>query len=281
MIAGSETLRFDVRGGVIEARCAGQGPTVVLLHGLLVNGHVWDPLIPLLADGARLVMPDLPLGGHRRPLDDDADCSLSAHAERVIEIARRLPGPITLVGSDTGGAVAQIAVASAPGVFDRLVLLPSDAFENCPPRLLAPLCLAARIPGVLALIVHALRAGVVTRLVMKLVARASLARAVLDRLLGDLRVNRGIRRDLTKLLRHLRPRATLEAAAQLDRFRGAALVIWSERDPLFPAEHGRRLAERLAHARLEIVSGTRAFISLDQPERLARLLRDFIPRRAT
>jgi pimeloyl-ACP methyl ester carboxylesterase len=268
--------RFDVPGGAIEARLAGTGVTALFLHGILVNGHVWDPIVPLLRARARLVLPDLPLGGHRLALERDADCSLAAHAERVISIARKLPAPLVLVAGDTGGALAQLAVVRAPELFDRLVLLPSDAFENCPPRLLAPMRLLAHAPVAVTLLAGSLNAEFMMRAMMKLVSRARLDRATLDGLLGDLRSSPAVRHDLVKLLAHLRPEVTSKVAEEIHRFARPVLIAWSARDPLFPLAHGQRLAKLFPNARLEVISDTRAFVSLDQPERLAALIDGFL-----
>jgi pimeloyl-ACP methyl ester carboxylesterase len=186
----TETVQFELSTGCIEARCVGEGgATLIFLHGLLVNGHVWDPLIPLLENHVRLVLLDLPLGGHRHALNGDADCSLVAHADRVIEIARTLKGPLVLVGSDTGGALAQLAVTRAPDLFAKLILLPADAFDNCPPKLLVPVRWLAWVPCALGLIAWALRAEIAMRLMLKVVVRTRPERAALDRLVGDFRTS--------------------------------------------------------------------------------------------
>ncbi|MFK8849820.1 alpha/beta fold hydrolase [Streptomyces sp. Ac-502] len=108
------TAQRETAGGRIDLRYAGQGKTLLCVHGLMVNGHLWDPLVPGLRDQFHIVLPDLPSGGHHTPLEPDADCSLETHAVRVVELARQVPGPIVLVGSDTGGAISQIAVTRSP-----------------------------------------------------------------------------------------------------------------------------------------------------------------------
>jgi hypothetical protein len=46
----------------------------MLLHGLLVDGHFWDRVTPLVT-GGRLIVPDLPLGAHRLSMPCDTDLS--------------------------------------------------------------------------------------------------------------------------------------------------------------------------------------------------------------
>lgn len=71
---------METAGGRIDLRHAGQGRNLLFVHGLMVDGHLWDPLAPGLHDRFHIVLPDMPLGGHRTPLEPDADCSLETHA---------------------------------------------------------------------------------------------------------------------------------------------------------------------------------------------------------
>lgn len=271
-----ETARVETADGWLDLRQVGQGKTVLFVHGLMVNGHVWDPLLPGLRDRFRLVLPDLPLGGHRTPLKPDADCSLEAHAARVVELARQLPGPVVLVGSDTGGAISQIAVARAPELFHQLVLLPSDAFDNCPPKLLVPLRGLVRVPGAVGVLARSLRLGLVQRAVMTLVARSTVPVEHITALLGELPRNPGVQRDFVKLLQGLRPGVTRAVAGELHRFEGRVLIVWSRKDPLFPFAHARRLAACFAHGSVVIAEHSRAFVSLDEPDWLVERLVEFL-----
>ena len=89
------------------------------------------------------------------------------------------------------------------------------------------------------------------------------------------RNDRGVRRDLAKIFRGIRPRYTLEAAELLPGFHKPALIAWADKDRLFPREHAERLAALLPDSRLEIIEDSRTFISFDQPDRLAALITEF------
>jgi pimeloyl-ACP methyl ester carboxylesterase len=67
----------------------------------------------------------------------------------------------------------------------------------------------------------------------------------------------------------------LDTAAGLHAFDRPVLLAWAPEDPFFPLDHARRLAALFPDARLVEVPDSRAFVSLDQPERLAALIRDF------
>ncbi len=72
---------IELSAGVIDYEdTGGEGPVLVFLHGLLMDGTVWRKVVADLRDDYRCVLPTLPLGGHRRPMRTDADLSLRGMA---------------------------------------------------------------------------------------------------------------------------------------------------------------------------------------------------------
>jgi pimeloyl-ACP methyl ester carboxylesterase len=94
------------------------------------------------------VAPTLPLGAHRHAVKPDADLSLPGIAGLVTEFLDRLGlEDVTLVGNDTGGAVAQLLIAGGAPRAGRVVLVSCEAFDNFPPGLTGKtLALAAKLP---------------------------------------------------------------------------------------------------------------------------------------
>ena len=68
----------------------GDGPVVVLLHGVLMNGTLWEDVVDGLRDRYRCIVPELPFGAHTTPMPDDPDLSLPALATLIAEIFRRV-----------------------------------------------------------------------------------------------------------------------------------------------------------------------------------------------
>ena len=118
----------------------------MFVHGFLVNGTLWDPVAErLAADGVRCIVPDWPLGAHRRPADPGAELSPVAVADAVLALLDALDlHDVTLVGSDTGGGLCQLALRGDARRVGGLVLTNCDAFEQFPPRFFVPLFVAAR-----------------------------------------------------------------------------------------------------------------------------------------
>lgn len=51
------------------------GPALVFVHGAFVDGTLWRKVVPELEGSLRCIVPDLPLGAHRTPMQPDADLS--------------------------------------------------------------------------------------------------------------------------------------------------------------------------------------------------------------
>jgi pimeloyl-ACP methyl ester carboxylesterase len=67
----------------------------------------------------------------------------------------------------------------------------------------------------------------------------------------------------------------LRAAECFPGFDRPALVVWASEDRVMPPEHGRRLAEVLPQGRLVEVDDSYTLIPLDQPAKLAQVIREF------
>lgn len=262
--------------GTVHYSDTGTGPVVVLVHGLLVNGTLWAQLRPLLARDFRVVIPDLPLGSHREAIQPDADLSPAGLARLVADFlaALDLTG-VTLVGNDTGGAICQLVAADHPERLARLVLTNCDAYKNFLPLAFRPLQLLPRIPGAIWLASRLLRSPP-SRWVFGLLAATPIPRSVHDGWADAARRDPGVRRDTGKVLRGITTRETMRAIAALRSFDRPVLLAWGRDDAFFRPAYAERLAGDIPGARLEWIDGSRTFVPLDAPERLAELVADFV-----
>ncbi|WP_328393023.1 alpha/beta fold hydrolase [Nocardia sp. NBC_00416] len=258
----------------------GEGPPVVLLHGLLMNHTVWDPVLELLPPGFRYIRPDLPLGAHPIPLEPGTDLSLRGLNHLVADFLAALDLRETvLVHSDWGGALFLTAYGLDERV-GRLIVLPCEAFGNFPPGLPGKTATAAAyLPGGVVLALRQLR---VRRLRELPVLFGWMAREPLpDELVRGwtepgLR-DRRIRRDLLAYARSgFRTRELIENTEALRRFRGDALILWSAAGKVMPRDHGRRLAELIPAARLIELSDAYVLSMLDRPEAVASAMTEFL-----
>jgi pimeloyl-ACP methyl ester carboxylesterase len=184
---------------------------------------------------------------------------------------------VTLVGNDTGGALCQLVVADRPARIGRLILTNCDAFEHFPPPQLKGLIRGlARVPGAVALLGTFGRFAPVRRASMSLAALTvdPVPDTMVEGWVSPLR-DRGVRRDVRKVLRGIAPEHTIGAVPRLREFDRPVLVAWGTRDRYFPLSDAERLVDIFPDARLEPIEGARTFVQLDEPERLAALVESF------
>jgi pimeloyl-ACP methyl ester carboxylesterase len=274
------TTTFQLPQGPVRVRDEGSGPTVVFLHGLLVDGRLWRKVTPLLSERFRCVVPDLPLGSHPAAMRPDADLTPPGIARLVADLLDELDlRDVTLVGNDTGGAITQLVATRHPERVGRLVLTNCDAFEHFPPAMFRPLQWVARVPPALRLMAASMRFDALRRSPMAygMLAKSRIPDEILDAWLRPGREDRGVAGDLVKVLRGIHPRYTLEAAERLAEFEGPALLAWAPEDRFFKRAWADRLAERLRDARVVDVPDSYTFVPEDQPVRLAELIAEFAP----
>jgi pimeloyl-ACP methyl ester carboxylesterase len=272
----AESATVDLPQGRLAYRAAGPAtsnhPPVVLVHGLLVDASLWEPVAERLARaGIRSYAPTLPLGSHQQPMNAGADLSPHGVAKLVLDFIEALDlSDVIIVGNDTGGAICQVMLGADTSRISAAVLTNCDAFGTFPPLSLAPLFRALRHPGVVACIAPALRSKAMRNGPL---AYGPLSSEPLD---SELTLDwvkpladEAIRRDLAKFARGVHPRVLLDAASRFGQFTGPVRVLWGEADSMFRLKLGRQLAEAFPHATLATVPGGRTFLPLDHPDRVA------------
>src|SRR5829696_4883317 len=261
--------------GTINYRDSGQGPPIVLVHGLLVDGQLWRKVTPLLQDRFRCIVPDLPLGSHRTPMREDADLSPPGLARLIAGFLESLElEDVVLVANDTGGAISQITAAKHPERIGRLVLTNCDAFENFLPPAFRPMQWAARVPLDLNGMMQGMRFAPMRRLpnAYGRLIKKDFAGAPTREWVEPFLTDAGVRRDTVKVLRGIEPRYTFEAAEKLRDFDRPALLAWAVEDRFFKVSFAERLADTIKGATLVRIEDSYTFVPEDQPERLAELI---------
>ena len=275
-------MELVVPAGTIEYGEAGDpdGRPVVLLHGLLMNDAQWNLALPLLPAGFRYLLPVLPMGGHRIPMRAQADLTLPGMVEIVADLLDALDlADVTLVVSDWGGPLFLTEIGRDKRVA-RLVICPSEAFDNFPPGLPGKVAwLASRSTFTVSVAMRQLKIGWLRRqwLIFGQMAKKPVPQTIVDAWMAAGLADRRIRRDLVKYCRTKFHKADLvRATNRLADFDGDVLVLWS-RNPVMPDDHARRLAE-LTGGTLRYVDDANVLVMLDQPQQTAREIGAFVTR---
>ncbi|WP_286143975.1 alpha/beta fold hydrolase [Mycobacterium sp. D16R24] len=269
----------ELSAGRIRYRDGGDGPAVVFVHGVFVDSAVWRKLeSPLGSAGFRVVAPNLPLGSHLLPMHADAKMSPRAVAALLVEFLDVVDlRDVTLVATDTGGAIVQLLLAS--GRHDRIarvVLTPCDSFDNFLPPSIRILQHVAQVPGLLAVGVQPLRSRFVRRLVYRTLAKHGVPDDIAAAWVHPMLTSGEVRRDTARFLAAIDHRDTLAAATVLRSFDKPVLLVWPRGAPFFPFEHAEHWAQILPDARLVDAGDSYTFVSEDQPELLTSEIVAFI-----
>ena len=269
----------ELHGDRVAYRIAGEGPVILLVHGITSDSTVWERVMPGLARTHTVLAPDLP--GHGTSDKPKGDYSLGAHACCLRDLMLTLGyDRATLVGHSLGGGIAMQFSYQFPDMCERLVLVDSGGLG----REVSLLLRAASLPG--------------AELVLPLLAASRLLDA--GARVGGLMNRVGLRlgTDLEQMARGHNTlsdaasraaflhtlRAVVDPAGQrvdaTNRLYLAELVpllmIWGERDSIIPVSHGRAAHARLPSSRLAVLERSGHFPQLDEPECFLDVMLDFI-----
>lgn len=273
---------IELPQGTVQYSVAGPddstSPPVVFVHGFLVNGAIWSAAAGLLADrGVRSYAPDWPLGAHHIPLRPDVDQSPRGVARQIVAFLEALDlRDVTLVGNDTGGALAQFLLDTDTSRVGRLVLTNCDAFDTFPPfpfNLVFRLLNGTRRMRV-SLTPMRIRALRHSPLGFGLLA-GEFDAAQTSGWVEPALTHRRVREDAVRFLRAVRPRDLLDVSTRLDRFDGPVRLVWGMADRAFKPSLGKRLQGAFGSADFVEVPGARTFVQLDAPDVLAEQIAAF------
>jgi pimeloyl-ACP methyl ester carboxylesterase len=268
-----------IHGSRMAYRTAGEGPAVLLIHGMAGSSETWQPIIRLLARNHTVIAPDLL--GHGDSAKPRGDYSLGAMASGIRDLLVALGHErVTVVGHSLGGGIAMQFIYQFPERCERLVLVSSGGLGREVSTLLRMLA----FPGS----EYVLAVGCapqVMRAREKLTgwfARAGLrpAPALAEILrsyasLGDGQARAAFLHTLRSVVdvggQRVSANDKLYLASDVP-----TMIVWGERDPLIPVTHAHGAHEALPGSRLELFPKSGHFPHRDDPERFSDLLDRFI-----
>lgn len=258
---------------------SGEGPVVLFVHGILGSQRQWTHLVDVMDDDHRVVAPDL--FGHGESAKPMGDYSLSAHAATLRDLLDHLGiERVTLVGHSLGGGIAMQFFYLFPDRVERLVLVASGGLG----REVSLLLRSATLPGAAQVLSVVASTPVLSRV-------EALGR-------GASRIGWRPGADVAEIWRGFRSledgesrraflattRAVIDIGGQsisadshLDgELPVPALVVWGTKDRMIPAQHAADAKDAVPGCRVELFEGAGHFPHLEDPDRFARLVRDFV-----
>lgn len=274
------TEHRDVTAHGVRLRVAqeGDGPRIVLLHGLFTDHRTWQGVRPALRDGFRVIAPDLPgFGQSEIPPAGRFAYGVDAFVEAVKDLYSGLEiGRAALVGHGLGAAVALTVAARHPELVSHLVLIDAHAYtdaESAESRI-------ARAPLLGSLVFKQLvgrglfRAYYRSRL---LSAEAEVDPALIDACYDAFNSPAARGSALAALRATVDTRPIIACTA---RVQAPTLVIWGRSDLVYPPSLGQRLAREIRGAGLEVLEAGH-LTPLERPEAVAALITRFVSGKRT
>ncbi|MEO6997247.1 MAG: alpha/beta fold hydrolase [Terracoccus sp.] len=270
---------MSLHGNSLSYIDSGAGEPVLFVHGLLGSHRNWRYLIDRIDDTHRVIVPDL--FGHGSSAKPQGDYSLGAHAGMLRDLLDALGiDRVTLVGHSLGGGISLQFCYLFPERVERLVLVGSGGLG----REVIPALRAATLPG--------------AEWVLPVIASPRVRGGVETIGRGLARVGWRASQDMqaawegfTALSDADSRRAFLATTRAVIDFGGQSvaakdylpdladlpvLVVWGTHDMVIPASHAERAKEAIPGCRVELFDGAGHYPHLEDPERFAALLRDFI-----
>jgi pimeloyl-ACP methyl ester carboxylesterase len=268
-IHGHELSYFD----------GGNGPVVLFIHGILGSYRNWSHLIDRMDETQRVIVPDL--FGHGASAKPVGDYSLGAHAGTMRDLLDRLGiERVTVVGHSLGGGIAMEFYYLFPERVDRLVLVASGGLG----REVNPILRSATLPG--------------AEWVLPVIASDWVRGKVESASRAASRVGWKPGKDITAIWQGFSTlgdresrraflattRAVIDPGGQTvsahdylpDALPIPTLVVWGSRDRMIPAWHAITAQRSIPGCRVELFEGAGHFPHLDEPDRFADVLRDFV-----
>jgi len=270
-LAAAGALReADIYENRIVYADEGEGPVVVLLHGLGGSLYDWRGLSPLLVErGFRVIRPDL-LGAGESAKPGDGDYSVVAQARRVRLLLQKLEVErAVLCGNSYGGAISLAFARDWPERVERMVLLDSVCFAQDVP-IYARACGIPLVPE-----------GIVSLLPVEKTIRWILpsAKSMDDEAVrayaAEVRAE-GRREAIVETFRALLGKGASEWEASLRTVRTPTLVLWGKQDETLPLDHGKKLVETMPRATLSILDEAGHVPNQSHPEAVLERMLAFL-----
>lgn len=270
--------RTTLHGHEIAYRMAGEGPTLLLIHGMAGSSRTWRAVMPRLSEEFQVLAPDLL--GHGASDAPRGDYSLGNLAALLRDLLVALDiDRVTIVGQSLGGGIAMQFAYQYPEFAERLVLVSSGGLGREVSWMLRALALPGSeyvMPVVFPSFVRGVGdrfAGIVEGLGWRAPRVAEMWQAYTS--LIDVEHRAAFVRTLRAVIdpggQAINATNRLYLAAEVP-----TLIVWGDKDPIIPVAHAYAAHEAIGGSELEIFEGAGHFPHVEQPERFAQTVLDFV-----
>jgi pimeloyl-ACP methyl ester carboxylesterase len=247
-------------------RCVGDGPPIVLIHGVGADLEMWTPLAGHLSRHRRVITYDMQ--GHGESARPPGPYRLVDFVRQLWRLTEDLKlGAFDLLGFSMGGLVAQGLALEHPAAVDRLILL-NTVYDRSPEERRA---VQARVAEAMS---GDYESGIEAAIERWFTSAFIAVRP--DKI--DAMRQRMMRNDRAAYVAAYAVFASAdeELAPQTERIEVPTLVMTGMEDQRSTPGMAARLALRLPQGTLRLLPGQRHMTPLEVPDRLAVLIEEFL-----
>ena len=268
------TIRIDDREATYVD--CGEGPALVLIHGLGASWQSWLEQVPEFCQDHRVVAMDLPgFGCSDMPSED---ISIEYYANWTFRLLDELGiESAAVVGNSMGGFIAAEMAIRRPERVQRLAVVSAAVFWQTYRRAQPLVQLARMSDAIVARALTRVTDDIATRPRLRAWALATAGFRyphLISKELAHEMVRSARRTD--GFLPGLEAIADFPLEEELPKISCPALIVWGAHDTLVPVKDAKRMEELIPDARRTVFERTGHVAMLERPERFNQLLREFL-----
>ncbi len=265
----------------VHVRVAGQGPPLLLVHGLMTSSYSWRYVLAPLGERFTVYAPDLPgAGASGKPARRYGAADTARFLGELLDALGIRGCPV--VGNSMGGYLCMRLALDDPGAMSRLVNIHSPGF---PELRLHALRAALALPGLAAGLAWFVRRRPLRWAHAHVHYRDESLKSLEEaKVYGvPLATREGSRAFVSILKNTMDVGEMTQFQARLKRLRAAGapfpvplLLLWAREDPMVPPAFGPRYAAAIPSARLAWIEQASHFAQVDQPAATAAAILGFL-----
>jgi 3-oxoadipate enol-lactonase len=250
------------QAGLVHSTEQGTGSPLLLVHGLMITGEMFEPVVASFATTHRVIVPDL--RGHGRSRQMPPPYTVAQLASDLARLLDHLGIESTaLLGYSQGGAIAQQFALDHPSRCDRLVLACTYAFNMATMR--------EKLEGKLApLLVRTLGMRRFAKFIIALGLKG------VEKRRADWVIGLIADQEPALMISAWNEAMAFDSRQRLNEIRCPTLIVAGSNDKAVPMHHARMLHDAIRGSRLVVIEGADHALIWTHPDQLARATNEFL-----
>ena len=262
-------MKTRLNGTELSFEARGHGLPIVLLHGFPLSREIWQPQVEALCEEFCVIAPDL--RGHGESAAPAGVYAMETFAEDVFALLQHLLSPPAVIaGHSMGGYVAFAFLRKYPDWVKGLVLVSTRGGADSPEGKAGREALAQAVGE------EKSAAPVVAKMLPNMMAPQSISdhpslKTEVERIMANTSLH-----GLAGALRGMAVRFDVQDV--LATIRVPVLIVAGTADGLIPHAESEKMAAAITNAELQLIEGAGHLPSLEQPDQMNRVLKQWLRR---